>query len=73
VVAVYLDLKCVCLYVSQAGTEGGCVVLFEVTSDGIAYSRSFTNLGGKHFIAHSLSSIEFFYYYTCRVDTLKEL
>jgi len=37
---------CVC----QAGTEGGCVVLFEVTSDGIVYSRSFTNLGGKHSI-----------------------
>ena len=26
------------------------MVLFEVTSDGIVYSRSFTNLGGKHLV-----------------------
>jgi len=35
-------------FVFQAGTEGGCVVLFEIMSDGIMYSRSFTNLGGEH-------------------------
>lgn len=34
----------------QAGTEGGCVVLFDITSDGIVYSRSFTNLDGKHIV-----------------------
>jgi len=44
--------------VSQAGTEAGCVVLFDVTSDGIVYSRPFTNLGGKNILPHSFSSIE---------------
>jgi len=38
------------VFVCQAGTEGGCVVLFDITSDGIVYSRSFTNLDGKHIV-----------------------
>jgi len=36
--------------VLQAGTEGGCVVLFDITSDGIVYNRSFANLDGKHIL-----------------------
>ena len=38
------------VFVSQAGTEGGCVVLFDVTSDGIVYNRSFANLDGKRIL-----------------------
>jgi len=45
----------------QAGTEAGCVVLFEINSDGIVYSRSFTNLGGKHSVADFLLTFECFH------------
>jgi len=38
----------VLMFMFQAGTEGGCVVLFDITSDGIVYNRSFANLDGKH-------------------------
>ena len=30
----------------QAGTEGGCIVLFNVTDEGVEYNKVFSNQGG---------------------------
>jgi len=54
------SVVCMSVCMLQAGTEGGCVVLFDITPDGIVYSRSFTNLGGKHI---SCSALSCFHYY----------